>query len=90
MLDARVSDVELGAILIAYRLKGESADELAAMLAAAQASFEPVHVQDAAFRPCRSRATTARASSRTSCRCSRCSRASVPVLVHGVEQDPAA
>jgi anthranilate phosphoribosyltransferase len=48
MLDGRVSDVELGAVLLAYRIKGETAAELAAMLAAAHASFEPVRVADAA------------------------------------------
>lgn len=48
MLDGRVSDLELGAILLAYRVKGESADELAAMLAAAHASLQPVRVPDGA------------------------------------------
>lgn len=37
MLDGRVPDLELGAILIALRVKGESADELAGFLAAQQA-----------------------------------------------------
>jgi anthranilate phosphoribosyltransferase len=37
MLDGRVPDMELGAILIALRVKGESADELAGFLAALQA-----------------------------------------------------
>ncbi|MGN6319793.1 DNA-binding protein YbiB [Trinickia sp.] len=44
MLAGRVSDLELGAVLLAYRLKGETADELAAMLAAAQASISPIRV----------------------------------------------
>lgn len=44
MLDGRVSDLELGAVLLAYRLKGETADELAAMLCVAQASFAPLRV----------------------------------------------
>jgi len=48
MLDGRVSDLELGAILLAYRVKGESADELAAMLAAAHASFTPIDVKHGA------------------------------------------
>ncbi|KMQ80149.1 Anthranilate phosphoribosyltransferase like [Candidatus Burkholderia pumila] len=46
MLDGRVSDLELGAVLLAYRVKGETSAELAAMLAAAHRSFEPLHVQD--------------------------------------------
>src|SRR5260370_8446392 len=45
MLDGRVSDLELGAILLAYRVKGETADELAARLAAAHPPFKPVHHQ---------------------------------------------
>ncbi|HEY0954505.1 MAG TPA: DNA-binding protein YbiB [Roseateles sp.] len=37
MLDGRVPDMELGALLIAMRIKGESADEVAGFLAAMQA-----------------------------------------------------
>ena len=37
MLDGRVPDMELGALLIALRVKGESADEVAGFLAAMQA-----------------------------------------------------
>ncbi|MCE4554569.1 DNA-binding protein YbiB [Pelomonas cellulosilytica] len=37
MLDGRVPDLELGALLVALRVKGESADELAGFLAAMQA-----------------------------------------------------
>src|SRR5580692_2237945 len=51
MLEGRVSDLELGAILLAYRVKGETADELAAMLAGAHASFEPIHIAHGAYRP---------------------------------------
>lgn len=36
ILDNRVDDVALGALLMAYRIKGETPDELAGMLAAAQ------------------------------------------------------
>ena len=46
MLDNRVSDLELGAVLLAYRVKGETAAELAAMLAAAHRSFAPLHIQN--------------------------------------------
>ncbi len=46
MLDNRVSDLEFGAVLLAYRVKGETAAELAAMLAAAHRSFEPLHIQN--------------------------------------------
>ncbi|CAN7513348.1 DNA-binding protein YbiB [Trinickia sp. LjRoot230] len=51
MLEGRVSDVELGAVLLAYRLKGETAAELAAMLEAAHASFELVKVAAGTYRP---------------------------------------
>lgn len=37
VLDGGISDLELGGILIAYRIKGETADELAGMLDACQA-----------------------------------------------------
>ncbi|AKJ69227.1 hypothetical protein PATSB16_34940 [Pandoraea thiooxydans] len=37
ILNGQVGDIELGAVLVAYRIKGETPDELAGMLAAAQA-----------------------------------------------------
>ncbi|WP_422016505.1 DNA-binding protein YbiB [Roseateles sp.] len=42
MLDGHVPDLELGALLIALRVKGESADELAGFLAAMQARTAPL------------------------------------------------
>jgi anthranilate phosphoribosyltransferase len=90
MLDGRVSDLELGAVLLAYRLKGETADELAAMLAAAHASFAPIRVPD----------TAVRAVSIPSYNGARkqpnlvpllallLARVGVPTLVHGVATDP--
>ncbi|SPA28581.1 putative phosphoribosyl transferase [Cupriavidus taiwanensis] len=42
MLAGRVSDLELGAILMAYRIKGEAPHELAGMLEAAHAHCEPL------------------------------------------------
>ncbi|HEY8879153.1 MAG TPA: DNA-binding protein YbiB [Roseateles sp.] len=42
MLDGRVPDMELGAMLIALRVKGESADEVAGFLAAMQARTAPL------------------------------------------------
>ncbi|MFC0571841.1 DNA-binding protein YbiB [Paraburkholderia solisilvae] len=93
MLDGRVPDVELGAVLLAYRLKGETADELAAMLAAAHASFEPIRVPQQA-------SLTSHAVSIPSYNGARklpnlvpllallLAREGVPVLVHGVTEDP--
>lgn len=40
MLDGRVSDLELGGILLAMRIKGESVAEIAGFLDAAEASFD--------------------------------------------------
>jgi anthranilate phosphoribosyltransferase len=42
MLAGRVSDLELGAILMAYRIKGEAPHELAGMLEAAHAHCQPL------------------------------------------------
>ncbi len=90
MLDGRVPDLELGAVLLAYRLKGESAAELAAMLSAAHASFAPLT----------SPAGDYRAVSIPSYNGARkqpnlvpllallLAREGVPALVHGVSTDP--
>jgi anthranilate phosphoribosyltransferase len=39
MLDGRVSDLELGGILLSMRIKGESVDEIAGFLDAAEAAL---------------------------------------------------
>ncbi|MFJ2987842.1 DNA-binding protein YbiB [Collimonas sp. NPDC087041] len=44
MLDGRVSDLELGGILLAMRIKGESVAEIAGFLDAAEASFTPISI----------------------------------------------
>ncbi len=46
MLARRVSDLELGALLLAWRIKGESVEELAGMLEAAHASCCPLPAID--------------------------------------------
>ncbi|CAH2779060.1 MAG: Anthranilate phosphoribosyltransferase-like protein [uncultured Caballeronia sp.] len=92
MLDGRVSELELGAVLLAYRLKGESSDELAAMLCAAHRSFEPLHVQDG-----REHARPVSIPSYNGARKTPnlvpllsllFAREGVPVLVHDVTEDP--
>jgi anthranilate phosphoribosyltransferase len=90
MLDGRVSDLELGAILLAYRVKGETADELAAMLAAAHASFEPVHVQDSTYRAVSipSYNGARKQPNLVPLLALLLAREGVPVLVHGVTVDP--
>jgi anthranilate phosphoribosyltransferase len=42
MLNGQMSEIELGAFLIAMRIKGESVQELAGFLHAAEASFTPL------------------------------------------------
>jgi anthranilate phosphoribosyltransferase len=90
MLDGRVAELELGAVLLAYRVKGETADELAAMLAGAHASFEPVHLPHGAFRPV-SIPTYNGARKQPNLvplLALLLAREGVPVLVHGVTEDP--
>ena len=44
MLDGAVADVELGGLLVAFRMKGEALDEIAGALAALQARLSPVPI----------------------------------------------
>jgi anthranilate phosphoribosyltransferase len=92
MLDGRVSDLELGAVLLAYRVKGETAAELAAMLAAAHRSFELLHIQHGRehARPVSipSYNGARRQPNLTPLLAMLLAREGVPVLVHGVVDDP--
>jgi anthranilate phosphoribosyltransferase len=90
MLDGRVDDLELGAILLAYRVKGESADELAAMLAAAHASFSPVRVKHGAYQAVSipSYNGARKQPNLVPLLAQLLAREGVPVLVHGVTEDP--
>lgn len=90
MLDGRVSDLELGAVLLAYRLKGETADELAAMLAAAQTSFEPIRVAGAAYGPVSipSYNGARKQPNLVPLLALLLAREGIPSLVHGVTSDP--
>jgi anthranilate phosphoribosyltransferase len=92
MLDNRVSDLELGAVLLAYRVKGETAAELAAMLAAAHRSFEPLQIQNG-----RDQARPVSIPSYNGARkqpnltpllALLLAREGVPALIHGVTDDP--
>ena len=51
MLDGRVSDLELGGILLSMRIKGESVDEIAGFLDAAEASFAPLQAPAGPYAP---------------------------------------
>lgn len=89
MLDGRVSDVELGAVLLAYRLKGETAAELAAMLEAAQASFASLRVPAGESRPVSipSYNGARKQPNLVPLLALLLARAGVPTLVHGVSTD---
>jgi anthranilate phosphoribosyltransferase len=92
MLDGRVSELELGAVLLAYRVKGETSAELAAMLDAAHRSFEPLHVQEGRehARPVSipSYNGARKQPNLTPLLALMLAREGVPVLVHGVIDDP--
>jgi anthranilate phosphoribosyltransferase len=90
MLDGRVSDLELGAVLLAYRLKGETAEELAAMLSAAHASFAPLVVAEGAYRPVSipSYNGARKQPNLVPLLALLLAREGVPTLVHGVGTDP--
>ncbi|HEV3428886.1 MAG TPA: DNA-binding protein YbiB [Paraburkholderia sp.] len=90
MLDGRVAELELGAVLLAYRLKGETAEELAAMLAAAHASFAPLVVAEGAYRPVSipSYNGARKQPNLVPLLALLLAREGVPTLVHGVVTDP--
>ncbi|SIT71958.1 Glycosyl transferase family, helical bundle domain [Burkholderia sp. b13] len=90
MLDGRVSDVELGAVVLAYRVKGETPQELAAMLAAAQASLRPLATRGDHYRPVSipSYNGARKQPNLTPLLALLLARRGVPVLVHGVTVDP--
>lgn len=51
MLAGEIDELRLGALLIAYRIKGETAEELAGMLDAAQATLTPLPLHTGATAP---------------------------------------
>jgi len=89
MLDGRVSDLELGGILLAMRIKGESVDELAGFLAAAEASFAPLRAPAGDYAPVLipSYNGARKMANLTALLALLLARAGVPVLVHGVPHD---
>jgi anthranilate phosphoribosyltransferase len=89
MLDGRVSDLEVGAIVLALRFKGESVDEIAGFLDAAEASFPPVATPDGEFAPVLipSYNGARKLANLTPLLALLLAREGVPVLVHGVTRD---
>src|SRR3954467_14343222 len=51
MLDGRVSDLEMGGIMLAMRIKGESVAELDGFIEAAEASFDQLPAPDGEYAP---------------------------------------
>ena len=91
MLARRVSDLELGAILLSMRIKGESVDEIAGFLDAAEASFEPLDAPaDSAFAPVviPTYNGARHMANLTPLLVLLLAREGVPVLMHGVLEDP--
>ena len=90
MLDGRVSDLEMGAIVLAMRIKGESPEELAGFMDAAHASFPLLHAPAGEFTPVLipSYNGARKMANLTPLLAMLLARKGVPVLVHGVETDP--
>jgi anthranilate phosphoribosyltransferase len=91
MLDGRVSELELGGILLAMRIKGEAVSEIAGFLDAAEASFEPLHVPGGEYAPVviPSYNGSRQMPNLTPLLALLLARRGVPVLIHGVTSDPA-
>ncbi len=90
MLDGRVSDLELGAILLAMRIKGESVEEIAGFMEAAEGAFAPLPVPPGPYAPVLipSYNGARKLANLTPLLALLLAREGVPVLIHGVQQDP--
>jgi anthranilate phosphoribosyltransferase len=90
MLDGRVSDLELGGIMLAMRIKGESADEIAGFLEAAHGSFAPFDAPSGEYAPViiPSYNGSRQMANLTPLLACLLARQGVPVLIHGVTADP--
>jgi anthranilate phosphoribosyltransferase len=90
MLDGRVSDLELGGIMLAMRIKGESVEEIAGFLDAAEASFEQLPTPSGDYAPVviPSYNGSRQMPNLTPLLALLLARQGVPVLIHGVTSDP--
>jgi anthranilate phosphoribosyltransferase len=90
MLAGRVSDLEMGGLMLAMRIKGESVAEIAGFLDAAEASFAQLPAPAAACAPIviPSYNGSRQMPNLTPLLALLLARAGAPVLVHGVESDP--
>jgi anthranilate phosphoribosyltransferase len=90
MLSGRVSDLEMGGILLAMRIKGESVDEIAGFLAAAEAHTDRLAMPAGALAPIvlPSYNGSRQAPNLTPLLAMLLARGGAPVLIHGVTTDP--
>ncbi|CAH0135672.1 Bifunctional protein TrpGD [Massilia sp. Bi118] len=90
MLDGRVSDLELGGILLAMRIKGESVEEIAGFMEAAESAFAPLPSPPGPYAPVLipSYNGSRKLANLTPLLALLLAREGVPVLIHGVQQDP--
>ncbi|QYF91701.1 DNA-binding protein YbiB [Massilia sp. PAMC28688] len=90
MLNKEVSDLELGAILLAMRIKGESVQEIGGFMDAAEASLTLVPPVAGEFAPISipSYNGARKLANLTPLLAMLLARAGAPVLVHGVAHDP--
>lgn len=90
MLDGRVSDLEMGAIILALRIKGESVDEIAGFLEAAEESFGKLAAPPGEYAPVviPSYNGARQMANLTPLLAMLLARHGVPVLIHGVTADP--
>ena len=89
MLDGEVGDLELGGLLVAFRMKGESLDEILGALAALQARLAPVAID--ADRPVvaiPSYNGARKTANLTPLLAGLLADAGVQVIIHGIRHDP--
>ncbi|OWW19866.1 DNA-binding protein YbiB [Noviherbaspirillum denitrificans] len=90
MLDGRVSDLEMGGLMLALRIKGESVDEIAGFLDASEQSFDmlPCPAGDYAPVVVPSYNGSRQMPNLTPLLAMLLAQRGVPVLIHGVTEDP--
>ncbi|WP_426178103.1 DNA-binding protein YbiB [Massilia sp. TWR1-2-2] len=90
MLDGRVSDLEMGAVVMAMRIKGESVDEIGGFLDASEASLALLPAPQGDYAPVLipSYNGARKMANLTPLLAMLLAREGVPVLVHGVTRDP--
>ena len=90
MLDGRVSDLEMGGVMLALRFKGESVEEIAGFLDAAENSFALLPAPPGDYAPVLipSYNGARKLANLTPLLAMLLAREGVPVLVHGVTRDP--